>query len=434
MRRRAQILVVAAIALAVGMGRPAGAQSPAPQSARELVAAAREAYGRKDFAASAEAFKAAVARGATDRSTLYDGACALALAGDVDSAFAFLRRAIDAGYRDPAWLGTDSDLTRLRTDARWAEVLAACKRAAARYVEEHSNPDRVRFVTSDIDLFWKVYDAALAAPEGERARIFERDYIGAGTVGLRDFNASGRADPATLADMLETRPAFLRSIRGTTESFAARRDEAVVAFRKLNTVYPEAIFPDCYFVVGQISSGGTASDNGLLMGAEMFTRGPNVPMGELGDWERGALMEPVDVVPLVSHELIHFQQKLGPHQTLLMACLKEGSADFLGELVSGRLIARMRTTHEWANAREGELWTEFQKEMDGKDISHWLYGSSGGPNRPVDLGYWMGYKIAEAYYRNAADKKKAVRDILTFADPNAFLAASRYHPTQNRER
>lgn len=426
MRRRARILTVAAITLAIGLGQSVGAQSPAPQSARELVTAAREAYGRKDFAASAEAFKAAVARGATDRSTLYDGACALALAGDVESAFTFLRRAIDAGYRNPSWLGTDSDLARLRTDARWAEVMAACKRAAAKYVEEHSNPDRVRFVTSDIDLFWKVYDAALAAPAGERAKLFERDYIDAGTVGLRDFNASGRAAPAALAGMLTSHPAFLKSIRSTTESFAARRDETVVAFRKLKAVYPEAIFPDCYFVVGQISSGGTASDNGLLMGAEMFTRGPNVPTGELGDWQRGALMEPVDIVPLVSHELIHFQQKFGPSQTVLMACLKEGSADFLGELISGRLIARMRTTHEWANAREGELWAEFQKEMNGKDTSHWLYGSSGGPNRPVDLGYWMGYKIAEAYYRNAADKQKAVRDILNISDPNAFLTASRY--------
>jgi hypothetical protein len=38
----------------------------------------------------------------------------------------------------------------------------------------------------------------------------------------------------------------------------------------------------------------------------------------------------------------------------------------------------------------------------------------------------MGYKIAEAYYKNASDKNQAVRDILEIKDFNAFLAASKY--------
>jgi hypothetical protein len=38
----------------------------------------------------------------------------------------------------------------------------------------------------------------------------------------------------------------------------------------------------------------------------------------------------------------------------------------------------------------------------------------------------MGYKICEAYYRNASDKKRAVRDIVRISDFKAFLAQSRY--------
>ena len=78
---------------------------------------------------------------------------------------------------------------------------------------------------------------------------------------------------------------------------------------------------------------------------------------------------------------------------------------FWAKLTSGRLVSRMEETHVWADARERELWLEFQKQMDSKDTSHWLYGSSGGNGRPVDLGYWMGFKISEAYFKNAADKK-----------------------------
>jgi hypothetical protein len=42
------------------------------------------------------------------------------------------------------------------------------------------------------------------------------------------------------------------------------------------------------------------------------------------------------------------------------------------------------------------------------------------------MGYWMGFKISEAYYKNAADKKQAVRDILVVKDCQEFLTASRY--------
>jgi hypothetical protein len=38
----------------------------------------------------------------------------------------------------------------------------------------------------------------------------------------------------------------------------------------------------------------------------------------------------------------------------------------------------------------------------------------------------MGYKISEAYYKNAADKKQAVRDILIVKDCQQLLKVSRY--------
>ena len=133
-----------------------------------------------------------------------------------------------------------------------------------------------------------------------------------------------------------------------------------------------------------------------------------------------------DIPSLVVHESVHYQQKYLGLGGLLCACLKEGSADFLSVLTAGELVARMDATHKWANARERELWLEFQKEIDGKDTSRWLYGSSGGNGRPVDLGYWMGYKISEAYFKKASDKKQAVRDMLLIKNCKEFLNASGY--------
>jgi len=40
--------------------------------------------------------------------------------------------------------------------------------------------------------------------------------------------------------------------------------------------------------------------------------------------------------------------------------------------------------------------------------------------------YYIGYKISEAYYGNAGDKKQAIKDILEIRDAQQFLKDSRY--------
>jgi Predicted Zn-dependent protease (DUF2268) len=404
---------------------PAAQHKGEDKSAADLAGEATAAYRNKQYVKSAELFEQAVAKGASEPGVFYDAACSFALAGNKDKAFEYLNRSVSAGWRRPDHLKADPDLNSLHEDARWAKVILATERQRERYIKDHSDPDKARFVTVDIARFWKAFDKAIAASPEERTAIFQREYIDPGTAGLKDFSRT-RASAKTLARMVETHQSFYKAIRPVTMGIGRQRGETIAAFRKLKQLYPDAMFPDSYFVIGQLQSGGTTSDNGLLMGAEMFTRSSATPTAELSDWQRGAIMRQDEIPALVAHESIHFQQRISSQGSLLCSCLQEGSADFVGKLISGRLILRMREAHEWADARERELWEEFQKEMDGKDISRWLYGSSGKGGRPVDLGYWIGYKISEAYYKNAADKKQAIRDTLLIKDCKEYLKASRY--------
>jgi hypothetical protein len=50
------------------------------------------------------------------------------------------------------------------------------------------------------------------------------------------------------------------------------------------------------------------------------------------------------------------------------------------------------------------------------------------PEKPDDLGYWVGYRIVKSYHLHAADKRQAIREILQMTDPNAFLAKSGWYP------
>ena len=176
------------------------------------------------------------------------------------------------------------------------------------------------------------------------------------SVGVRDF-IPGRIMSA------EDLASYVRSHRAAYDSLHAgnaditRADPAIrAAFRRLKALYPPAVFPDIYFVIGRHNSGGTSTDHGLLIGAEMYP-------------------DPMALPPIVSHELIHFQQH-GPSRTLLEQSFNEGAADFLGEMISGAQINSAK--QQYGLAHEAELWKEFSARFDDKNTSPWLYGPAPG--------------------------------------------------------
>jgi uncharacterized protein YjaZ len=97
----------------------------------------------------------------------------------------------------------------------------------------------------------------------------------------------------------------------------------------------------------------------------------------------------------------------------------------VADLAAGDILNRW--IHAWAAPREADLWREFAADMDGTDRSRWLYNQgSATADRPGDLGYYVGYRICQAYHDAAADKDAAVADIIRVRDAHAFLAASGY--------
>jgi hypothetical protein len=128
------------------------------------------------------------------------------------------------------------------------------------------------------------------------------------------------------------------------------------------------------------------------------------------------------------HEYVHTQEK-GDAYNLLSQCIFEGACDFIASLVTGKTPPLPYM--DYGPKNEPVLKEQFKTEMFGSGYRHWLYnGSNGG--KVGDLGYYMGYAICRAYYNNAPDKKKAVREIieLNFSDSSSvesFLEKSRYY-------
>jgi hypothetical protein len=313
------------------------------------------------------------------------------------------------------------------TLASFAIVLGAAAAAGCRSAtgaNDTGRPLTARLITEDIPRFWVAFDSIRSSADTLPLR---RTYLDAGTVGLKDFTSARWKDAKTLTAMVWPRRDYYRSIRSNTLAVASLEPEIRRIYRMLDTLYGDATFPDVYFAIGGMSTGGTTSDHGLLIGTELFTRAADSPVDALTPWQQ-TVVRSLDILPaIVAHELTHYQQTYRAGASLLAQSLREGGADFVSEVLTGRTINEH--LHTYGDAHEREIWLDFSKEMNGSDYSRWLYNGgsvTATSERPADLGYYVGYRITQAYYGRLNDKRQALRDIFTMTDVSQFLAASGY--------
>jgi hypothetical protein len=363
-------------------------------------------------------------------------------------------------------------------------LFAACAPAPLPPAQQAPDPvegsaEAVRFVTTDIPHFWRAYDAAAGADSAARVRAFHDLYLVPASAGLRDWillrladqrrvlsaiDSAGRSRDWARTAMNSPRGSALRDSLDQIVLPAARRSAAenlarVTArfpryyagvrpqtlaldtssvlrttvqsgLRRLAELVPGARFSHVYFVIGRLNSGGTTGESGMLIGAELSARTPETPMDELPPDLQvlTSALTAQQLAHLVVHETVHMLQAPLRDTTLLGAALREGSADFLATLATG-LRPEWTVYQRHGSANEAAVWRAFAAEMHDSDRSEWLYnyGSRQQHGAP-DLGYWVGYRIAESYYARATDKQAAVRELLTAADPARILALSGYGP------
>ena len=289
------------------------------------------------------------------------------------------------------------------------------------------DPKTVKFVTSDVDNFWAAYDiAAKETDRSKRVAIFQSQYLDRGSAGLKDFIRLRIKSADALVTSIDGLPKYYASIRPSTLELKRMEKRMRKSFAKFKSIYPDAVFPDVYFLVGIANTGGTTGPSGLLIGAEMYGKTKHTPTEELPDWLRFVLAGVEQVPGIVAHESCHYNQNLPRQTTLLAKALQEGGCDFIGELISGQNINDKLKIYGGLHA--AQLRRDFTDAMDKPDISNWFYNAAtASKDRPADLGYHVGYIIALNYYHRAKDKRQAVRDILNISDFRKFYADSGYN-------
>ena len=273
------------------------------------------------------------------------------------------------------------------------------------------DPEKARITADDVTLFWKAYDHwqhDLKADPAKLAEVLQKQYLDSGSQGVKDFIPGRIVSAQHLAETILKDRAYYEGTRSNDQRIHNALPEIRRDFAELKKLYPDAVFPPVYFVIGAVSSGGTSSEHGLMIGAEMLSdKNPMVPT--------------TDPVAIVMHELVHFQQKHSDSD-LLASCMLEGAADFVSELAAGRNINERNKPY--GDSHEETLWLKFQEDINRKDRrDDWLNNYD---KKNPDLGYYIGYKISQALYESAKDKSAALRMIIEMRDPRKIYELSGY--------
>jgi hypothetical protein len=298
-------------------------------------------------------------------------------------------------------------------------VLAFCSASLALQNDavplRNHDPDAANISVSDVTLFWRAYDRWVkdyGGASGKLPEVLQHEYLDQGSIGVKDFIPHRIGSAENLSSRVLGNRAYYENVRRTTEQLEASLPEIRRGFHELQRLYPDAVFPPVYFVIGAVSSGGTSTDHGLMIGAEMLS-------------DKNPLAPSTDPVAIVMHELIHFQQKHSDSD-LLASCLLEGAADFVSELVAGRNINERNKAY--GDSHEEELWLKFREDIKRTDkTDDWLYNYRNKARvGPPDLGYYVGYKVSQSLYEISNDKAAALRTIIEMRDPQKVLEMSAY--------
>jgi uncharacterized protein YjaZ len=266
-----------------------------------------------------------------------------------------------------------------------------------------------------VERFYNIYDAANSRPTAEQ---LQRDYIDAGSEGLHTLARLRNVTGARIAETLAKNPKIYSNAKRCMAVLPRVRERVQAALGKLRHMNPEARFPPVTIAVSRGKPAGIGyPDSGIQIGLEAVCAAdflnPNVE-------DR--------FVHLISHEYVHVQQApaLAGREdlTVLERTLVEGVAEVISEQISG--LAGQAHFPELTNGREKQIELAFLADQDKTDLSAWLDNSTF--EKPGDLGYWVGYRIAKSYYQHETDKDQAVRDMFQMTDAKAFLAKSGWYP------
>jgi hypothetical protein len=257
--------------------------------------------------------------------------------------------------------------------------------------------------------------------------LLDTGYLAKGTAGLRAYGARYPLSAQGLVTAIRQFQDDYARIGDRLEWLRARTDSLALVTVRYTQLVPAAVVLPVYFVVGEHQGINSGSEAGPLLSIESGAARVSRPA----------------VYALLTHEMTHIQQfsAVGlaryrelytTRPSLLGGVVREGIAEFVAELIVGRVT--QPAAQAYFSEREDEIWRQFLGQLCRKDNGDWMGGRPSDPRRPSSLGYALGAAIARSLYASRDDKAAALAELLRSDDYPRILLASEYAESRGTTR
>ncbi|TDQ80155.1 hypothetical protein [Sphingobacterium yanglingense] len=278
--------------------------------------------------------------------------------------------------------------------------------------------------TKDVVNFWNAYDQIHQTNSHEKQLdIINTIYLNPGSDGLKKLCQTMNYSDSTFVRSIVTYPKFWNSLRVKTESLQQENLNIQKHVKTLKSLYPDLQPSNLYMCIGLGSAGGRPIGKDLVIGLELALGDSSINTTELRsqdkrDFYKSAQSNGLEFIAV--HEYIHTQQKKSSSNYVLKQAIREGSCDFMAELVIGRPLTINYIKYGYANYQKS--FDLLRKDLVNPNLNNWFYNYDVSTIK--DLGYFMGYVISKKYYENSLDPSQAIKEIieLDYADDEAVFS------------
>ncbi|WP_164112027.1 MULTISPECIES: hypothetical protein [Sphingobacterium] len=278
--------------------------------------------------------------------------------------------------------------------------------------------------TKDVANFWEAYDRVHKADSYEaQLDVINTVYLNPGSDGLKQLCQIVNYIDSTFVRSMLSYPKFWNSLRVKTENLERENLNIHDHVKTLKSLYPELQPSNLYLCIGLGNAGGRPIGKDLVIGLELALGDSSVNTSEFKsqdkkDFYKSAQSNGLEFVAI--HEYIHTQQKKQGSNYVLKQAIREGSCDFIAELVIKKPLTLNYIKYGYANYKSS--FDLLRKDLLNPNLDNWFYNYNVSTIK--DLGYFMGYVISKKYYENSQNKSQAIKDIieLDYADDEAVFS------------
>jgi len=271
-------------------------------------------------------------------------------------------------------------------------------------------------ISTDIDNYWEAYDKIRSTQDSTlQMQYIHEYYLDKASPGLKAIIWARRYKAEEFVVNINNYPKFWESIRANTHQSKELSGELKKGVQKLKYIYPDLKPASIYFTVGAFRTGGTTVENLVLIGSEISMTNAQTETSEFGETLSHLpsffKKNPIDnIVFLNVHEYIHTQQVQAIGSNLLSQCLREGISEYITEIALD--MESTTPAIKYGKANDAKVRKVFTRSMFSKNYGFWLWSNVENEFKMRDLGYYIGYAIADKYYKKSDNKKEAIKTLI----------------------